>query len=108
MWSFCRYCWARFEYGAKVDDPRASMTELLMAAPVGRWFMYLSFGLSTFHARSTFASSFLYARKTTRVAVIGGIGKWGLTGTGWRTGLLEVSRTGVLESTSTSVSRAAR
>ena len=58
--------------------------------------------------RCAFASSFLYARKSARVAVIGGTGKCGLTGTGWRTGLLAVSRTGVLESTSTSVSRAAR
>jgi hypothetical protein len=47
----CRYCWARFEYCANVDVPRASMTELLMAASVGRWFMYLSLGLSTSHAR---------------------------------------------------------
>ena len=70
--------------------------------------MYLSFGLSTSHARCAFASSFLYTRKSARVAVIGGTGKWGLTGTGWRTGLLAVSRTGVLDSTSTSVSRAAR
>ncbi len=54
------------------------------------------------------ASSFLYVRKSARVAVVGGTGKWGLTGTGWRTGLLAVSRTDILESTSTSVSRAAR
>ena len=47
----CRYCWARFEYGVNVDVPRASMTELLMAASMGRWFMYLSLGLSTSHAR---------------------------------------------------------
>ena len=87
---------------------RASMTELLMVASVGRLFMYLSFGLSTSHERCALASSFLYARKSVRVAVVSGIGKWGLTGTGWRTGLLAVSRTGVLESTSTSVSRAAR
>ena len=54
-------------------------------------------------------SSFLYARKsTTKVAVVGDIGRWGLMGTGWRTGLLAVSRTGVLESTSTRVSRATK
>ena len=47
----CRYCWARFEYCANVDVPRASTTELLMAASAGRWFMYLSLGLSTSHAR---------------------------------------------------------
>ena len=51
----------------------------------------------------------LYARKSAKVAVVGGMGRWGLmVGTGWRIGLFVMSRTGVLESTSTRVSRAAK
>ena len=66
----------RMEYGPNADDPRASMTELLMATSVGRWFIGLSAGLSSCsHARCALASSFLYARKSARVAVVGGIGR---------------------------------
>ena len=58
--------------------------------------MYLlSLGLRTSHARCALVSSFFYARKSAKVAVVGGIGRWGLMGTSWRTGLLAVSRTGV-------------
>ena len=68
------------------------MTELLMAASVGRWFMYLSLGLSTSHAHCALVPLFLYARTSAKVAV-GGMGNWGLmVGTGWRIGLLAMSR----------------
>ena len=63
------------ENGVNADDPRASNTELLMAASVGRWFIGLSVGLSSSHARCAFASSFLYARKSARVVVVGGMGR---------------------------------
>lgn len=33
---FWRYLWARMEYGANIEHPKASMTELLMAASFGR------------------------------------------------------------------------
>ena len=47
--------------------------------------MYLlSLGLRTSHARCALASSFFYARKSAKVAVVGGIVRWGLMGTGWR------------------------
>ena len=80
-----------------------------MAASVGRWFMYLSLGLRTSHARCALVSLILYTRTSAKVAVVGGMGRWGLiVGTGWRIGLLAMSRTGVLESTSTRVSMAAK
>ena len=63
------------EYGPNAEDPRASMTELLIASSVGRWFIGLSLGLRSSHARCALASSFLYARKSARVAVVGGIGR---------------------------------
>jgi hypothetical protein len=34
-WSFWQYLCARMEYGVNNGDPRASRTELLMAASVG-------------------------------------------------------------------------
>ena len=46
------------EYGANIEDPRASMTELLMAASVGLWFIGLSLGWSTTHACWSLASLF--------------------------------------------------
>ena len=39
------------------------MTELLMATSVGRWFMGLSVGLRSSHARCALASLFLIVRK---------------------------------------------
>ena len=74
-WSFWRYRWARIEYGPNTEDPRASIIELLMATLVGRWFIGLSVGLRSSHARCALASSFLYARKSARVAVVGGMGR---------------------------------
>ncbi len=73
-WSFWRYRWARMKYGPNTDDPRASMTEVLMTTSVGRWFMDLLEGLRSSHARCALASSFLYARKSARVAIVGGMG----------------------------------
>ena len=67
-----------------------------MAASVGRWFICLSLGLSSAHASWSLVSWFLYSMKSARVAVAWGMGRWGLIGTGCMTGLLEVSRTGVL------------
>ena len=61
--SFWRYRWARMEYGPNTDDPTASMTKLLIAMSVGRWFMGLSVGLRSSHARCALASSFLIVRK---------------------------------------------
>ena len=84
------------EYGTNDDDSRASMTELLIAASVGLWFIGLSLGLSNSHAHWSLVSSFLYVRKSARVAVVGGIGRCGLIGTCCMTGVLAVSRTGVL------------
>ena len=50
-----------------IDDPRASIIELLIATLVGRWFIGLSLGLGNSHTRWALASSFLYARKSARV-----------------------------------------
>ena len=75
------------------------MTKLLIAASVGRWFICLSLGLSS--SRGVLV---LYARKSARVAVVGDISRWGLIGTGCMTGLLAVSRTGVLVRTLTRAS----
>ena len=72
------------------------MTELLIAASVGLWFIGLSLGLSNSHKRWSLVSSFLYVRKSARVAVVEGIGRCGLIGTCCMTGVLAVSRTGVL------------
>jgi hypothetical protein len=55
-WSFWRYLCARMEYDENIDDPRASMTELLIAASVGLWFIGLSLGWSSAHASWSLAS----------------------------------------------------
>ena len=58
-WSFWRYLCAWMEYGENIEDPRASMTELLIAASVGLWFIGLSLGWSIAHASWSLASLFL-------------------------------------------------
>ena len=85
-----------------VDVPRASITLFLIAVSVGRWFIVLSWGWSSSHACWSAASSAAYVMNAAKFAVTGGTGRCGLAGTGCITGLLAVSRTGVLDRTSTS------
>jgi len=91
-----------------MDVPSASMTLFLIAVSVGRWFIVLSLGWSRSHACWSAASLAAYAMNAAKFAVTGGTGRCGLAGTGCITGLLAVSRTGVLVKTSMSESWAAR
>jgi hypothetical protein len=96
------------EYGENMDVPSASMTLFLIAVSVGRWFIVLSLGWSRSHACWSAASLAAYAMNAAKFAVTVGTGRCGLAGTGCMTGLLVVSRTGVLDKTSTSESWDAR
>ncbi len=70
--------------------------------------MVLSLGCSSSHACLLVVSAAAYAMNVAKLAVGGGTSLCGLMGTGCITGLLAVSRTGVLDNTSTNESWAAR
>ena len=91
-----------------IEVTRGGMTLFLIAVSVGQWFMVLSFGCTRSHACCSAASLAAYAINAARLAVGGGTGRCGLIWIGCITGLLAVSRTGVLDSTYTRESWAAR